>query len=42
MVEIEVLTGTARIVILPNVLTSMGVNSLLNGVTDVNGVPLIK
>ena len=40
--NIEVLTGTARIVILPNVITSMDVSSLLNGVLDVKGVPLLK
>ena len=38
--NIEVLTGTARIVILPNVKTSMTVDILLNGVRDVNGRPL--
>ena len=61
--NIEVLTGTARIVILPNVKTStdprvlrgtaesltqpnckisMDVGILLNGVCDVNGVPLLR
>ena len=40
--NIEVLTGTARIVILPNVNTSMNVDSLLQGVTDVNGAPIVK
>ena len=60
--NIEVLTGTARIVILPNVKTSIDprvlkgiaapvalpsdktsidVGILLNGVCDVNGVPLL-
>ena len=60
--NIEVLTGTARIVILPNVKTSIDprvlkgiaapvalpsdktsidVSILLNGVCDVNGVPLL-
>jgi len=40
--NIEVLTGIARIVILPNVNTSMDVGILLHGVVDVNGEPIIK
>ena len=40
--NIEVLTGTARIVILPNVTTSMNVDILLKDVFDVNGAPLLK
>lgn len=39
--NIEVLTGIARIEILPNVNTSMNTCILLNGVVDVNGMPLM-
>lgn len=39
--NIEVLTGTARVVTLPNVLTSMDVNILLQNVCNVNGQPLL-
>ena len=40
--NIEVLTGIVESVIQPNVLTSMDVNSLLNGVRKVNGELLVK
>jgi len=40
--NIEVLSGTARIVILPNDKASIDVSILLNGVLDVNGAPLVK
>jgi len=39
--NIEVLTGTARVVTLPNVRTSMDVNILLQGVRRVNGELLL-
>ena len=40
--NIEVLTGIVESVIQPNVLTSMDVNSLLNGVRKVNGELLVR
>ena len=40
--NIEVLKGNAGVVPLPSDRTSMDVGILLNGVCDVNGVPLIK
>lgn len=40
--NIEVLTGTARVVTLPNVLTSMDANILLQTVCDVNGKPFVQ
>ena len=40
--NIEVLKGTAESVIQPSDRTSMDVSILLNGVCDVNGVPLLK
>ena len=39
--NIEVLAGTAESLIQPNTKTSMNANILLNGVTDVNGQPMI-
>jgi len=36
------LSGTARIVILPNDKTSMNVRILLNNVLDVNGMPILN
>ena len=41
MPTVENPTGTARIVILPTVKTSIDVGILLNGVCDVNGAPLL-
>ena len=41
MPTVEDPTGTARIVILPNIKTSIDVGILLNGVCDVNGAPLL-
>ena len=40
--NIEVLKGNAGVVPLPSNKTSMDVAILLNGVCDVNGVPLLK
>ena len=41
MPTVENPTGTARIVILPNIKTSIDVRILLNGVCDVNGASLL-
>ena len=40
--NIEVLKGNAGVVPLPSDKTSMDVDILLNGVCDVNGVPLVS
>ena len=40
--NIEVLKGNCRTSVRPNNKTSMNVGILLNGVCDVNGVPLLR